>query len=122
MRMHHQQRTRLVLLGAVMLAWGCVQPAPEPARPAGLPAEAFWLGGPDGGVFVWLKRQDDPASTSYTGAVYHPDGSVWYEGRFILAPAGGRPVDPANRKQFAGWDGTQILLQDGRALVAKRVK
>jgi hypothetical protein len=107
---------------AVILALGCMELSGEPARPAGLPAEAFWLGGPDGGVFVLLKRQNDPAFTSYTGAVYYPDGSLWYKGQFILEPAGGRPIDPTNRGQFAGWDGTQILLQDGRALVAKRGK
>ena len=47
-----------------------------------------------------------------------PDGSRWYKGRFTLEPASGPAVDPASKKQFAGWDGNKILLQDGRALVA----
>lgn len=110
----------VVVVGILTL--GCAHLESEPARPTELPAEAFWLGGPDGGVFVLLKRQDDPAFTSYNGAVYYPDGSLWYQGRFTLDPAVGKSIDPGNRRQFAGWDGTQILLQDGRALVAERVK
>jgi hypothetical protein len=115
MKMHH--RLQLVLLVATLLSCTCA-PA-TPPRPAGLPAEAMWVGGPDGGVFIQLKRQDDPGPPTYTGTVYHSDGSVWYEGGFMLEPAGGK-VDPADKSQFAGWDGTQILLQDGRALVARR--
>ena len=50
----------MAVVAAVILALGCVELSGELARPVGLPAGAFWLGGPDGGVFVWLKRQDDP--------------------------------------------------------------
>jgi hypothetical protein len=118
----NQQRIWLVLVVLATLVWGCTQNGSEPARPAGLPSDAFWLGGPEGGVFVSLKRHEERGSTSYSGAVYHPDGSVWYKGSFVLEPASGKPVDPSDRQQFAGWDGTQLLLEDGRALVAKQVK
>lgn len=109
----------LVLVLAAILALGGAAAASEPLRPAGVPAKAFWLGGPDGGVFVVLKRQQGTVSASYSGAVYHPDGSLWYQGKFVLQPANGGSVDPEERGQFAGWDGTQLLLQDGRALIAK---
>ncbi len=104
---------------AGLLASGCVESTSGPPRPAGLPAEAFWLGGPDGGVFVELQRAEGPSLPQYSGAVYHPDGSLWYKGRFTLEPSGGAPVDLKDRGQFAGWDGTRILLKDGRALLAR---
>jgi hypothetical protein len=110
----------LYLVAAVAVAVvlvACDQPSREPARPTGLPTEAFWIGGADGGVFVRLQRPDT-AHDAYSGAIYHPDGSVWYEGRFSLEPAGSAPVDAEDRQRLTGWDGTQILLDDGRALVA----
>ena len=109
----------LLVVVIIVFSFGCMESSGERTRPVGLPTEAFWLGGPDGGVFLLLNRHDDPKSKSYDGAVYHPDGSIWYKGRFILEPAASAPVDPKNRDQFDGWDGTQILLLDGRSLVAK---
>ncbi|MDD5034877.1 MAG: hypothetical protein PHE55_08980 [Methylococcaceae bacterium] len=116
------RRNPLPLMLAIILALVCLNLSAEPVRPEGVPKDAFWLGGPDDGVFVVLKRSDGPGSTSYHGAVYHPYGAIWYQGPFVLNPPGGRPVDMANQGQFAGWDGTQILLEDGRSLVAKRGK
>ncbi|WP_330835261.1 hypothetical protein [Piscinibacter sp.] len=93
--------------------------AGEPQRPLAVPKTAAWVGGPDGGVFVLLKARADAGSVAYSGTVYHVDGSVWYSGPFVLQPAGAKAVDPQNKRQFSGWDGTQILLEDGRSLVAK---
>jgi hypothetical protein len=104
----------VVVVGVVM--FGCAG-SNTPARPAGLPSEAFWIGGADGGVFVRLAPSDATAA-DYSGAIYHPDGSVWYEGRFRLEPIGTAPLDANDYQRLTGWDGTQILLDDGRALVA----
>ncbi len=114
------QRLTYVLAGVVMAApiAGCYAVAEPPPRPAGLPADAFWVGGPDGGVFMRLEPPTGDATT-YSGAIdYEFDGSVWYEGRLRLEPADGAPFDVRERQQIAGWDGIQIHLTDGRALVA----
>ena len=113
------QRLLNVLATCLMLATmgGCDSVADEPPRPAGLPADAFWIGGPDGGVFMRLEPPVAAAPT-YSGSIYHKNGLVWYEGRFTLEPAGGAPFDVRDRERIAGWDGTQIVLHDGRALVA----
>jgi len=119
MRVHYLVKNWLLLMLAIILVLVSLELSAEPARPARLPKEAFWLGGSDGGVFVLLKRKDDHGLSSYTGTIYHPYGAVWYKGSFILSPAGSNSIDPARQGQFVGWDGTQILLEDGRSLVAK---
>jgi hypothetical protein len=106
-----------VLVVATIVA-GCSFVAEEPPRPAGVPADAFWVGGPDGGVFMRLEPTADNGAT-YRGAVYNEfTGSVWYEGRFILEPAGSPPVNVRDRRILSGWDGVAIHLTDGRALMA----
>jgi hypothetical protein len=106
----------VIAMLAVMTA--CYAVTEEPPRPAAVPADAFWVGGPDGGVFMRLEPTASDAAT-YSGAIYNQfDGSVWYEGRLTLNPADGAPFDVKDRKQIAGWNGFEVLLYDGRALVA----
>lgn len=112
-----------VLLAAMLIALGCGNSSSQPSRPASVPTAAFWLGGPDGGVFVLLKPRDDKApATRCAGTIYRQDGSVWYTGAFAIDPASSPPVNTADHKLFEGWDGTQLLLRDGRALVAAPAK
>lgn len=99
-----------------MVAMGCTSEAVDPPRPATLPREAFWIGGADGGAFVRLAKAK--TAGEYAGAVYREDGSVWYEGRFVLEPPNAASVEPGEQADFTGWDGTQLLLSEGRALVA----
>ena len=86
----------------------------EPARPPGVPIDAVRIGGSDGCAFVQVKRD----GVGYSGAVYHLDGERWFTGPFRLEPAGATPVDPTDHAAFTGWDGSQLLLTEGRALVA----
>ena len=107
----------LVALAGLFLALGTGHSRAEPARPLTVPSSAFWLGGPDGGVFVQLKLVTAPGI--YSGSIYHPDGALWYRGRFLLRPTGGKAIDPADIQQFSFWDGSQLVLEDGRALLAR---
>ena len=110
-------RGRLLgVIAATAIAVGCMQDsAGEPRRPPAVPARATWVGGPDGGVFVVLRAT---TATTYAGTVYYPDGSIWYAGTFVLRPLGARAFDPARAKQLSGWDGTKLLIDDGRTLEA----
>ena len=107
----------LASLAGLILALGTGISSAEPTRPPAVPASAFWLGGPDGGVFVHLKLVTAPGV--YTGSIYHPNGALWYRGRFLLRPAGGKAIDPADIHQFSFWDGSQLVLEDGRTLLAR---
>ena len=113
-------RARRLAVLVFVLALGaaaCSGSSPsEPPRPAGVPADAFWVGGSDGGAFVQLRRD----GAGYSGAVYHADGERWFTGPFRLEPAGAPAVDPSDHAAFTGWDGSQLLITDGRALVSEQ--
>src|SRR5688572_24394048 len=105
----------VLLLAAVIVAAGCtIESDTSPARPPGLPADAAWIGGSDGGVFVRMMPADGPQT--YAATIYHPDGEVWYQGRFVLT---GRtaPASPLTTDAVSAWDGTKLLLREGGALV-----
>lgn len=104
------------ILVCALTAFACARPAEEPERPAGVPADAVWVAGADGGVFIRLEPSGRAEAASYTGAVYHPHGEVWFEGTFRGMSTAGGPIE---RDQIAGWDGERILLRDGRSLVAE---
>ena len=106
----------LVFLVAVGGAACSSSSSSEPTRPPGVPADAFWVGGSDGGAFVQLRRD----GVGYSGAVYHADGERWFTGPFRLEPAGASAVDPSDHAAFTGWDGSQLLMTGGRALVSEQ--
>jgi len=91
-----------------------------PARPASVPAEAFWLGGPDGGVWLTLSTQPADSGRRAQARVFHQDGSVWYQGPLKLAPDTARAADLTDRALLAGWDGEALILTDGRAYTIAR--
>jgi len=115
---------------ACLVAWGAVgcraapsqDPGPDadgaPSRPAGLPDAAFWLGGPDGGVFVRLKpRAPGHPQAPFQGTVFYENGDTWMTGNFIPEPPGAA-IDVTNTADFIGWDGERLLLNGGRSLRA----
>ncbi len=103
---------RLFLVGVLLVVGGCRRAA-EPERPSGVPAQAFWLGGADGGVFVLLQASAS-GRADYKARIFYPHGEVWYEG--LLHLDRGPAVNVADQHLFSGWDGTALLLSDGRRL------
>ena len=100
---------------AVLLLVACSSAPGSPARPAGVPASAMWIGGVDGGVFAELEPTGTPGI--YRARVFADGtGTVLYSGSLRLDPPGGSPPDVADSGVFVGWDGTRLLLADGRSL------
>ncbi len=86
-----------------------------PERPAGVPAAAMWIGGSEGGAFVLVRREGSD-SGRYRAQIYHENGEEWYAGVLELDPPEGPRLDLTSATAFAGWDGEQLLLVDGRVL------
>lgn len=94
------------------------EPEPPP-RPRGVPANAVWAGGVDGGDFILLN----PAAPdgTYSAKIYNDhSGDVEFSGKLRLKEPSQAPIDLHDPKAYSGWDGESLLLSDGRIL--RRVK
>jgi hypothetical protein len=108
-----------ISVAAVTFAVACTDGrSSEPPRPSGLPVEAFWLGGSDGGVFLTLSTSAADSGRRTKARIFHPDGSLWYDGTLVIEPDNSSGADLADRSLLAGWDGKRLLLTDGRAFRA----
>lgn len=89
---------------------------PDPKRPAGVPENAIWIGGPDGGVFAVVTATS--RHEVFHLAVYHDStGDILYRGPARLEPDKGPAPNVADPNTFSGWDGSKMILSDGRTLV-----
>lgn len=101
------------LLLAVNLA--SVIAAGDLNRPKNVPTTAIWVGGPDGGVWIVLRRSDKDPPGTYRAKVYYQSGDLEYQGPLVLRPNTSKPFT-LNPAEFEGWDGDEILLGNGRSL------
>ena len=108
----------LAVLVLLTLGVACDRGVESPPRPANVPAEAYWLGGPDGGVFVKLARTSD--SKAVAAEVYSEGtGESLYRGLLRMEPPG-QPLERLDDpKIFTAWDGEKLHLADGRTLQAE---
>ena len=92
----------------------------EPPRPAGVPQDAVWVGGPDGGVFVKLEKADGEPGTVRAAIYADHTGAILYQGALRLEPPAPQLPELGDPKLFNGWDGQRLLLRDGRELRVAR--
>jgi hypothetical protein len=117
-----------VASAVLLLAVTCdVSPPEAPPRAPGVPQDAVWAGGPDGGA--WIECDRSPASRErYSCTTYHEDnGEIWARGDFVLRrveydPAKSTPsyvaVSPLTGPlDYDGFDGATIILGDNLILL-----
>lgn len=104
---------RILLMLTVISVAGCSSKVSAPARPNGVPANAIWVGGADGGSFITCSY--DPRSAVNLCTVYNDHtGQIEAEGPFkITGPTGPADVDGF---QYSAFDGREIYLSDGSVL------
>jgi hypothetical protein len=104
---------RLATVGfvvATLVLSGCRKHPSPPRRASGIPADATWAGGVDGGS--WAVCKPTPAGVLCT--IYDENtGEVWARGHF--RDAHGAPV-VASEIVFDGYDGQSVQLKNGRTL------
>ncbi|MCP4118034.1 MAG: hypothetical protein GY737_22065 [Desulfobacteraceae bacterium] len=84
-----------------------------PERPSLVPDKAFWVGGPDGGNFVYVMKSDSPEKNTYYAMIYNDySGEIEYEGN--LKYSGDRDISDSIDKPelFQGWDGERLFLSN----------
>jgi hypothetical protein len=95
----------------VVSSFACSTPSGPPPRPSGVPADAKWAGGSDGGA--WVRCAADAGG--YWCTVYDDEtGEVWVRGLFVTSSERreSRPADLTYRS----FDGRAIHLADGHVL------
>lgn len=86
-----------------------------PPKPETVPEGAFWVGGPEGGVFVSVSKGRD--NKTYFGTIYfEANGEIWYQGEFKYT--GETSFNVSDRSSYTGWDGDYLFLKNGEKLVA----
>jgi len=89
----------------------------DPPRPSNVPADALWVGGLDGGVFVRVTKPAGAAAERYAAEIYGESGDVVYRGAMRMRPPGAAALEVSSREAYEGWDGEVLYLSGGRALV-----
>ena len=111
----------LLLLGLALALTACSKSPSEPPRPKGVPEQAIWVGGADGGVFTYLERRPSDPAPIYRATIYDDvSGSPLFQGRMVVVPQDRSILDLRNPALFSGWDGQALHLTDGRRLVRVR--
>ena len=88
----------------------------EPDRPISIPETSLWVGGPDGGVFVFIKRPDKHDKNMYYAEIYYASGDTAYKGFMKINPANSGDIDLNKKESFSFWDGDNLYLRDDRYL------
>jgi hypothetical protein len=86
-----------------------------PPRPRGVPANALWAGGLDGGDFILLSPAK--AAGIFSARIYNDhSGELDFSGDLRLSKPSTAPIDVNDAKSYSGWDGETLHLRDGRSL------
>jgi len=87
-----------------------------PPRPDSIPEKALWVGGPDGGMYVLVQKNNSDSPTIYGAAIYYDSGGVSYQGRLVINTADNPQFNYNDVNAYSLWDGDTLYLQDGRLL------
>lgn len=81
------------------------------------PNGSWWVGGSDGGVYVFIEDDTNSTDDIYQGVIYYEhDHSIWYKGKFKYNLKS--PLDFKNKQIYSGWDGEKLFLKDNSYLQA----
>jgi hypothetical protein len=105
---------------AALAVASCGRQSYEPARAPGVPAEAVWAGGPDGGAWIFCRGVPNSPDHFTCNIYFDSTGEVWASGEYILRrsawdkkkqKADFSPVsDVPSHFEFSSFDGTYIRL------------
>jgi hypothetical protein len=114
------KRTPLSIIFAVtfgLICVSCTAGAGDHTRPSGVPRDAYWVGGPDGGAFVKLDSTPINSGRALLLEVYSDaTGEILYSGPVKVEPATAPLSNLADPRLFTAWDGEALHLADGREL------
>ncbi len=87
-----------------------------PPRPDNIPESASWVGGPDGGMYILVQKNNKDIPAIYDAEIYHSSGSASYKGKLAINPPDNPQFNYNDVNSYSLWDGDTLYLQDGRQL------
>ena len=88
----------------------------QPVKPANVPSDAFFVGGPDGGVFLKCRKNMSKPNTYQCSIYSDSNGEIWSEGVFAITNSGNTDFDVNDKGIYSYWDGRFLCLKDRRCL------
>lgn len=111
----------------VLLTLALVGCSNAPERVAGIPKDAVWAGGRDGGAWIVARHIVYSPDRFHCTVYFDSTGERWVEGDFLLRRAiwnpqrhradYSRPVEFPSSLHFSSFDGATIFLQDSLVLI-----
>lgn len=100
-------------LALVLLFSSC-----QPSLPTGVPQNASWAGGADGGAWILCESHDEG---SYSCSIYNETGSLLKRDIFRFENSSMPSLDAATLKTigYSSWDGVSIILINHQKLVTQ---
>jgi hypothetical protein len=94
---------------AIILA-GDIEVTP-PAKPPSIPTGAFWRGGADGGVWIFIVKVENDR---FLARIFHDSGYPWLEGWFGAYPIFERRKLKRDDlvEQLSGFDGERLFVRN----------
>ncbi len=99
----------ILALALGLLLWGCNTQVTPPPRAVGIPMDAVWAGGTDGGA--WFKSRQQ-GRLYYCQVFNDQTGDVWAEG-FFKAAGNLEKMAKDNNLKYEWFDGKRIQLEGG---------
>ncbi len=87
--------------------------AAAPKKPKSVPTDAFWVGGIDGGNFIFVSKHEDKDSL-FSVKIYNDyTGDLEYTG--VLKYSGNKTIEKSlnDHSLYQGWDGEKLHFADG---------
>jgi hypothetical protein len=109
----------VIILGLFVVYLKYGEASRPPVRPRGVPQQAVWAGGPDGGDWFYCRSLGASPTNRFFVTVYAEEtGTIVYKGAFRLE---GPALDTTQLYRLLGgaYTGDEIFLEDKRKLVAE---
>lgn len=84
-----------------------------PSKPKSVPDAAFWIGGVDGGNFIYISKKMD-SQKIYSAQIYNDHtGEIEYSGALKYSGVTENVESLKDVSIYQGWDGEKLHLANG---------
>ncbi len=75
-----------------------------------------FIGGPDGGVFVFIRKNIKYDKNLYDAEIHYASGDTAYSGLMKLYPGNAAEFELDKKESYVAWDGDRLYLSNNRYL------